>query len=470
MTVRSSLALAIAGALAACSTAGPDYRPPERSAATAASATAAFAAGDDHAFVQAPLPDRWWQLYEDPMLDRLVEQALAANSDLRAADANLRRATAVVQEAAAGRTIATMASGGVDLARPSGTGQGLPGTVGYDLGLSATYPLDLNGKIRRAIEAAQADAEAVQAARDAVRVSVAAATARAYVGVCAANYGLSVNREVTALQRRTLDATRKLQRGGRGTAFDVSRAQTVVDESEATLPGFEARRQADLFLLATLLGRPPADYPREVAACASLPFMTKPLPIGDGAGLIRRRPDIRAAERSLAADTARIGVAMADLYPQVSFGGSLGLAGPLDNLGSGSAFGFSVGPLLSWSFPNRAAVKAQIAQAGAQVDADLASFDTVVLGALREAETALSTYARDRDKVTALTQARDSAALSAGQAEKLFRFGRSGFFDLLDAQRSLATAEASVVAARTQLALDEVDIFLALGGGWQDRP
>ncbi|MGH6781551.1 MAG: efflux transporter outer membrane subunit, partial [Sphingomonadaceae bacterium] len=454
MTRRAALAMLGATALAACSTAGPDYRPPEHSAATAPGATAPFVSGDDRAFAQASLPDRWWQLYEDPALDRLVEQALTANVDLREADANLRRATAIVQEVAAGRTVSTNASGVVDLARPSGTGQGLPGTLGYDLGLSASYPLDLHGKIRRAIEASQADVEAVAAARDAVRVSVAAATARAYVGVCAANYGLAVNRRVTALQRKTLDATRRLQKGGRGTAFDVSRAQAAVNESEAALPVFEARRQGELFLLATLMGRPPAEYPREIEGCATLPAMGKPLPIGDGAALIRRRPDIRVAERRLAADTARIGVVMADLYPQISFGGSIGLAGPLKDLGSGTAFGFSLGPLLSWSFPNRAVVKARIAQAGAQADADVAAFDATVLGALRETETALSTYARDRDKVTALARARDSAALSGAQADKLFRFGRTGFFDLLDAQRSLAAAEAAMVAARTELALD----------------
>lgn len=465
-----ALLLAATAGLAACTTAGPDYRPPEHSAATAGAATGAFAGAGERGFTQAPLPDRWWRLYDDPVLDGLIEQALAANADLREADANLRRATAVVREAAAGRTISTTLSGAADLARPSGTGRGLPGNVGYDIGLSASYPLDLQGKIARAIEAAQGDAEAVQAARDAVRVSVAAATARAYVGVCAANYGLGVNRQVVALQAKTLDATRRLRRGGRGTAFDVSRAQTAVNESEATLPGFEADRQAQLFLLATLMGRPPADYPREVAGCARLPAVRQPIPIGDGAMLIRRRPDIRAAERSLAADTARIGVAVADLYPQISLGGSLGLAGPLSGFGTGTSFGFSLGPLISWSFPNRPVVKARIAEAEAGVEARIAGFDAAVLEALRQTETALNAYARDRDRMEALDKARESAALSETQANKLFLFGRTGFFDLLDAQRSLAMAESASAAARVQLALDQVDIFLSLGGGWEREP
>lgn len=452
--------------LAACATAGPDYRPPEKSAATAPEARGAFLSAQGAGFSNAELPDHWWRLYDDPRLDMLVEQALAANTDLRVADANLAAAEAVLREAEAGRTIGTAVGGGVTLARPSGTGESLPGVVGYDLGLSASYPLDLNGRIKRAIEASTADLETVVAARDYVRVGVAAATARAYAQVCAANYSLTVNRRVVALQRETLDATQRLFKGGRGTAFDVSRARAAVDASAASLPAFEAQRQNGLYLLATLLGRPPADYPKEVEDCAILPVLHAPLPAGDGAALIRRRPDIRQAERSIAADTARVGVATADLYPQISIGGSLGLGGPLKSFGSGTSFGMSLGPLLSWSFPNRPVVKARIAQADAQVQADLAHFDGTVLEALRQTETALEIYRRHAEQAAALDRARDSAGVSAGQAGKLFRFGRGDFLSLLDAQRSLAGAEASAAAARVQLVQDQIAIFLALGGGW----
>ncbi|SCW80074.1 efflux transporter, outer membrane factor (OMF) lipoprotein, NodT family [Sphingobium faniae] len=453
--------------LAACATAGPDYRPPERSAATAPSAQGAFHAADSAMMSDAPLPEHWWRLYDDPQLDALVEQALTANADLRVADANLTRAQAVLREAQAGRTISTTVEGGASLSRPSGTGESLPGVVGYDLGLSASYTLDLNGKVRRAIEASGADVEASAAARDAVRVSVAAAVARAYAQICAANYSLGVNRRVVALQRDTADATQRLFRGGRGTAFDVSRAESAVESSAAALPAFDAQRQNGLYLLATLLGRSPGDYPAEVAGCAALPALGQALPTGDGAALIRRRPDIRQAERAIAGDTARLGVAMADLYPHVSIGGSLDLSGPLKDFGGGTSFGMSLGPLLSWSFPNRPVVRARIDQADAQVKADLARFDATVLEALRQAETALETYRRDAERAAALDAARDSAAVSAGQAQRLFRFGRGDFLSLLDAQRSLASAEAAAAAARSQLLPDQIAIFLALGGGWE---
>ncbi|WP_313804170.1 efflux transporter outer membrane subunit [Sphingobium sp.] len=456
----------LALALAACATAGPDYRPPEKSAATTPGARGAFFSAQGTALSDAELPDHWWRLYDDPKLDALVEQALAANTDLRVAEAHLTAAQAVLREVEAGRIVGTAVGGGAALARPSGTGESLPGVVGYDLGLSASYPLDLNGRIKRAIEAGAADVETVAAARDHVRVGVAAATAGAYAQVCAANYSLGVNRRVVAVQRETLAATRRLFKGGRGTAFDVSRAQAAVDASEASLPAFDAQRRSALYLLATLSGRAPADYPRDVEGCAVLPALRAPLPVGDGAALIRRRPDIRQAERSIAADTARVGVATADLYPQISIGGSLGLSGPLKGFGSGTGFGMSLGPLLSWSFPNRPVVKARIAQADARVQADLASFDGAVLEALRQTETALETYRRHAEQTAALDRARDSAGLSAGQAGKLFRFGRGDFLSLLDAQRSLASAEASAAAARVQLVQDQIAIFLALGGGW----
>lgn len=465
--MRPFLSIAIAVLLAGCATAGPDYRPAAHSAATDPAAAGAFVSAHDAAFANTPLPDRWWRLYDDPRLDALVEQALVANADLRAADANLRRADAVVREAVGGRALTTSLDGGGTLARPSATGEHLPGVVGYDLGLSLAYPLDLRGGLKRAIEASAADRDAVEAARDDVRISVAAATANAYADVCGANYRLAVNQRVVRLQRDTFDATRRLQRGGRGTGFDVSRAQTAVQSSQASLPVFVAQRRTALYLLATLLGRAPADYPKDVEGCATLPRLRQPMPVGDGTALIRRRPDIREAERTIAADTARIGVATADLYPSVSLGGSAGVSGPLNQIGSGTSFGLSLGPLIHWSFPNRPVVRARIDAAGAQVEGDLARFDSTVLDALRQTETALETYARDRDRAAALAKARDSAALSAAQAGRLFRFGRGDFLSLLDAQRSLADAEVASAAASSQLSADQIAIFLALGGGWE---
>lgn len=229
------LALALSGALSAvlagCTTAGPNYAPPSTGVSASPAANGAFVSARGAAFAQAELPDRWWKLYNDPRLDALVGQALVANADLRAADANLRRADAIVRETAAGREISTGISGGVTESRPSGTGQGLPGTLSYNLGLEVSYPLDLRGKIRRAIEASEADRDAVAAARDAVRASVAAATTKAYADVCAANYQYGVIQQVVRLQGETLNATRRLGRvrqGGVISAVAVGHRQAAL--------------------------------------------------------------------------------------------------------------------------------------------------------------------------------------------------------------------------------------------------
>ncbi|MCJ2182963.1 efflux transporter outer membrane subunit [Novosphingobium sp. 1949] len=469
--LRSFVALGALGlALAGCATAGPDYAPPEHAVANAPSAQGAFVSGQDPAYAQAPLPDDWWKLYNDPRLDTLVEEALAANADLRVAEANILKSRGVVREEAGAEGLNTGIGAAVTQERNyslRSAGTNLPGVLTGELGLNFDYPLDLHGKIKRAIEASLADHEAVEAARDAVRIAVVAATTKAYADVCVTNYQIATVEKVIALQQKTLDATMRLQKGGRGTAFDVSRARTAVEGSRASLPGYYARRQASLYRLATLRGKPPADYPRDVESCATLPTLSQPMPIGDGAALIRRRPDIRQAERRIAADTARIGVATADLYPSISIAGGIMGFNQVKNLPKEEALGFGIGPLLSWSWPFNRQVHARIDQANAQVKSDLATFDATVLEALRTTETALETYARDREKEQALGKAAGSAGLSAEQAGKLFRFGRSDFLSLLSAQSALANAQVSHAAAKAALVDDQIAVFLELGGGWQ---
>lgn len=458
-------------ALAGCM-AGPDYHIPDKAVVRAPAANGPFVNAHEPAFAQTPLPDHWWHLYSDPRLDAYVQEALAANTDLRAADANLRRATAAVREAQVARMPITSLSGGLSVDRPAATNIRLPGIVDYKLGGNIAYPLDLAGGIRRGIEAAKDSAEGAQAARDQVRVTVAAAVTRNYAAVCSANRTLAATQSVLSIQRQSLDATERLLKGGRGTAFDVTRAQAAVDQNAASIPSIIALRQTSLYALAALMGRPVANYPRELEACTAPPALDRPMPIGDGAALIRRRPDIRAAERDLAAATATIGVETAALYPSVSFGGSAGFAGPgglggrVSQIGQGQQFGLSLGPLMSWTFPNRALAHARIAEAGAAADAAAAQFDGTVLAALQQTDTALNAYAREIDRNHALVRARDDAAKASDQANRLFRFGRTNFIEVLVAQSSLADAEAALASSNATLLDHQIDVFLALGGGW----
>jgi NodT family efflux transporter outer membrane factor (OMF) lipoprotein len=459
-------AVLLALATANC-TVGPNYHVPARATANAPGANGAFVNGGEAAFAQAPLPDHWWRLYDDPRLDGYVREALAANTDLRAADANLRHATFAIREAQAAQTVSTSISASAADTRAAGIDiLSFPG-YNYTLGGAISYPLDLAGGIRRAVEATRANAEAVQAARDQVRVTVAAAITRNYVTVCAANRSLSAAEHVVGVQRRTLDEVRRLFEGGRATAFDVTRAQTAVDQSAAAIPPFIAERQAALYALAALMGRPVAGYPRELQDCPVPPDLREPLPIGEGAALIRRRSDVRAAERSLAAATAAIGIETAQLYPQVSIGGAMGFASLFSTIGSGSNFGGNIGPLLSWTFPNLSVAHARIAEAGAAAEAADARFDGAVLLALQQTETALDAYVREIDHNRELRQARDSAGKASSQATTLFRFGRTGILDVLNAEASLATAETAVAASDRALADDQTNVFLALGGGWE---
>ena len=228
-----------------------------------------------------------------------------------------------------------------------------------------SYQLDLFGQIRRAVEAASGDEQAARAAYDATRVTVAAETARAYANMCAAGMQLASARHSVEVQTASLDAVERLQRAGRGTALDVTRARGQLQQLQANLPPFQAQQRTALYRLAALTGRTPAQIPASLLQCATAPRLTQTIPVGDGAALLRRRPDIRQAERSLAAATARIGVATADLYPKISLGLSGASGGPAAMPGDRGTFSWSIGPLISWTIPNTGAAQARIAQAEA---------------------------------------------------------------------------------------------------------
>jgi outer membrane protein TolC len=196
--------------------------------------------------------------------------------------------------------------------------------------------------------------------------------------------------------------------------------------------------------------------------------VTSVIPIGDGAALLRRRPDVRQAERQLAAATARIGVATAELYPNISLGASFGSVGLMSQFNDANTWKFSVGPLIQWSLPSTSTARVHIREARIGTDMQLARFDGVVLNALRETESALTIYARELDRNAALRGARDQSALAARQSARLYQYGRTDFLSQLDADRTLATAETALAVSDAQLASDQVQLFLALGGGWEN--
>lgn len=454
--------------LSACA-AGPAYEAPP---AAPPPATGPFLTQSDGFDPTAELPDDWWRLYRDPVLDDLIMRAFAANTDIRIASANLAKARAVLQEARAGRLPATDLSGAVSYGDNMQGGQPGGGTTGagdrqwsQQGGLALSWEVDLFGRIDRAIQAARADAEAMEAARDAVRVTVAAETTRAYLNSCASAYALSVARESFDTSMESLRLVTAQERVGAAGRLDVERAGAASAAARATIPALEGQRQVALFQLAALLGATPGDIPQGARACAAPPQPIAALPIGDGAALLRRRPDLRQAERQLAADIARIGVATADLYPHISLGGAASFFRN-DVVRGGDSFSFSLGPLLSWSFPNMSVARARLRQAEAQGDASLAAFDGHVVAALKEVEQALATVATGQQQLDALQEAQERSERAYRFADLRYRAGSVGYLDVLVAQADLLAARAAHAAAIQQLSSDRVNLFKALGGGW----
>jgi outer membrane protein TolC len=257
-------------------------------------------------------------------------------------------------------------------------------------------------------------------------------------------------------------------RGGRGIPIYNRRAQALLVLLRPNRPPLAARRRTALYRLAVLTGEVPSGFPRDVAQCDTPPRVLAKVPVGDGAALLRRRPDVRQAERLLAAATARIGVATAELYPNITLGASFGGVGFMEQFGDANTWKFALGPLISWNLPALSPARVHIAQARAGTAGALARFDAVVLNALRETESALTVYARELDRNASLQAARDQSALAARQAARLYQAGRADFLTALDADRTLASADSMLAASNAQLAADQAQLFLALGGGWEN--
>lgn len=461
--------LLVAGlALAACAV-GPNYVPPQ----TPPAGVGAFVSAMPEATSNAPLPATWWRLYDDPLLDRLVGEALTENQDLKVAAANLAYAQAVLGEARAGLLPATNLVAGASYGRSAGAKAAASprNAWSYDAGFNAAYQVDLFGRVWRTIEAAHASADQVQAAEDAVRVTVAAETAGAYASLCGYAAQADVARRSLSLAQQTYDIILRQRDLGAASDFDVVRAATALEQSRAAVPTLEGQRRVALFELAALLGKTPAEAPVAAAACHVPPHISRQLPVGEGAALLRRRPDVRETERLMAADTARIGVAAADLYPTVSLGGAVAsAANSLGGLSSPAAVTVNVGPLISWSFPNIAVAMARVREARATISGAIAGYHSTVLTALKETEQALSGYSSEIERHMALGAARDLARDAFGLAEAQYNAGSISFLDRLTAQGVLLGAEQALAASDQALSADQVAVFQALGGGWEDAP
>lgn len=427
---------------------------------------------------QAPSRDDWWRLYDDPALDALIVQALARNTDLRVAEANVDAARAVLSEAGAARLPATTLSAGETYGRSSTANQianagarQAPDLWLFQPGFDMAYEVDLFGRVRRSIEASRADAQAAAAARDAVQVTIIAETVRDYVQACAFGQQVEVAGQALAIARQQSAIVHRQADAGGASRFDTARQDMLVARTMAALPEFEGGRRAALFALAAMLGQGPEGVPPAAAACHAIPQPGGPIPVGDGAQLLARRPDIRQADRKMAAAAARIGVARAALFPRITLMGSVGSAATeVSATGTRAATSFALGPLVSWSFPNIAAAQARMKQARAGDRAAIAAYDGVVLNALKEVEQAMALYAAALERESDLASALQEAGIADDLARGRLKAGSISQLDALLAEQSLIDARLALASARAVRAERLVALFKALGGGWHQSP
>ncbi|WP_213308990.1 TolC family protein [Paraburkholderia sacchari] len=469
VSMRVMSAAALCAILAACIEVGPDYKVPPQALVNAPAANGAFVAGASAATSEA-LPDHWWHLYDDPVLNQLIEKALASNVDLRAAQANLERSDALLAGARTAREPSIVADASTHYTQQSAQAVLAhvqpPRHEVYNMGITISYDLDLFGGIRRGIEAAEADREAVIAARDLVRVNVAAQTAHAYSDLCNAGNQADILQQQIEVQQRHLALTRQMVAHGRAPSFTQDRDQSAIENSRAQLAPLQARKLNALFRLATLMGQPPEAYDKSLLACHTPLELKTLIPAGDGRAMLSRRPDVRAAERRLAAATAEIGVQTAALYPDIKIGASIGSTGAATSFFSPLTNRFAVGPMVSWDL-HRDAIRDRIEAARAESRMSLAHFDRTVLTALRETETSLDDYSAALDRLERLESARDAAREVNNRTDELWRGGKVGGLEALDAQRTWLAAESAVASAQADVNNDQISTFLALGGGWQ---
>lgn len=471
--ISKSWLLVLATSLSACTLVGPDYQVPDNAVVQSQKAQAPFDLGDNQDVSAASIQQQaWWTLYQDPILNDLIDQALAKNTDLRLAYHNLMQAYESQLMAESANEVVVSANAAAGRGQLSSEAlalqEKLPVMNLADAKVGIGYQVDLFGKLKRATESATASTEATQALLDSTRLTIITQVAQNYLQSCHASHELAIAKSSLSIQKAQLDVAKRLHLGGRGNEVDVARASAQTEALRATLPTFEYHKASSLYQLAALLGRTPGDLPKNVAGCDHAPQLSQPIPVGNGTELLKRRPDIRQAERQLAAATAEIGVATAQLYPEINLGAGFGYTGMLEHMGDPITRAWDWMPSISWHIPtgvDRARIRAR--EAGAE--AALARFDGVVLNALRETQTALKHYEHELHRHKSLRQARDAANDAADYSRRLYREGRLTYLETLDTDRTLAQAQAQLANSEAQLSALQVQIFLALGGGWETQ-
>jgi multidrug efflux system outer membrane protein len=465
--IASAMASAVAATLAGCAV-GPNYHRPQTPL-------------DPH-FVNAQEPglaenetvERYWTNFADPLLDSLVDDAVGHNKDLATAAANLRAARAARRLAGFDQFPTVTFSG--SYTKQLESAQQLPGLDRHDrefdaadAGFVGLWELDLFGRVRRNVEAAKADVGQAAATLEDARVSIIAELTRDYFVLRGLQDQLALTQRNAKSEFSTLQLTRVRLEAGRGNQLDTARAEAQWQTTLASIPSLEASIATTVYRLSVLTGRQPNALSDKLAAqpAPELPPLNS---IGTPEQLLRRRPDVRVAERRLAGATARVGVAMGDLFPKVTLNGSIGYEAPTFGvLGTGDSRFFSIGPSITWAAFDLGRVRARIGEAKAETDAALSSYEGAVLNALEDTEGALLSYGRSQTRRDALKVAAAASDKASDLARRRFEGGLIDFLEVLDAERTSLSAELLLSQSRTDAATSLVAVYKALGGGWDAR-
>jgi multidrug efflux system outer membrane protein len=448
-------------ALAACAV-GPDYKKPETAAANIRAAT-------QRNYDRSHIETIWWQQFDDPTLNKLVAESLQGNRELRVAFARLKASRAIRDDISndAMPVVTSRASSQIGRSQVPGETEHRVNQERYDLGLDMAWELDLFGRIQRELEASDADQQAAEANLYQLQVTMIAELVDAYGQLRGAQLRENIARDNLKNQQESRSVTAQLRDEGVGNELDVVRSDARLAAVEATIPQLQAEQVRQRNRIATLLGQRP-DAMTVSLAPAKLPAISKALPIGDPTKLLENRPDVLSAERQLAAQTARIGVQTADLFPRVSLSGFLGFtASRGSQIGSGAAAAWGLGPSITWAAFDLGSVRARIRGANADAEGALANYEQQVLLALEETENAFSDYDKRQQRLVSLVRQSEASRSAANLANIQYREGTADFLVLLDAERERLAAEDSQALAEIDLYRGIVAIYKALGGGWQ---
>jgi multidrug efflux system outer membrane protein len=458
------------GVLVSGCTVGPNYRePPALMPAEWSTSLAGGENGDPAAL------GSWWAMFKDPQLDDLIATAEHENLPLRIAQARIREARAErdVVAGAQGPDLATEASYTRDRFSANGWPQ-LPGipldyslyTVGFD----ASWELDVFGGTRRAVEAANAELGAAEYSRRDLLVSLLAEVARSYIDARAYQQRLAVTRQNIAVEQDILNLTRSRFQSGLSGDLDVQQATALLTSTQSQVPSLQASFDRSVHHLAILIAQPPAALQDRMSGIKPIPLTPPDVPVGLPSDLLRRRPDIQRTERELAAATARIGAATAELFPKFSLTGDIGLVSMSPGrVAEAVSRSWTAGPVMQWNLFEAGRLRANIRVQNARQQQALDSYQQGILLALEDVENALNAYAKEHTRRDSLQQSVDANQQALGLSRQLYQNGLVDFLQVLDSERALYATQAALIESDQAVAVNLVQLYKALGGGWEDQ-